>query len=265
MSSARDILRSAAASARRGLRGLTDLLLPAVCGGCGSRLAGEGGLCEPCDLRLLSLVSMNYCPRCGTSLGPGVPPSDEGCAYCPNPLGRFARVVRLGPYADPLRSMLRELKYRRREGMVRRLGRMLAAAVASGQAGEGLDLVMPVPMHWRRRLWRGGDHSRRIAEALAEELGLPVGCELVRVRHTPQQAHLPRTRRFQNVRGCFEARATRALAGTSVLLVDDITTTGATASEAARVLLEAGAQRVVLAAVAKSEPRRAYAEYFANP
>ena len=250
---------------RRAAAGLADLFLPRVCGGCAGRVGGEGGLCEECNIRLMALVAMNYCPRCGTSLGPGIPQSEKGCSFCPNPLGRFARVVRLGSYADPLKAMLRELKYRREEWMVRRLGEMLSAAVGARCAGEAFDLVMAVPMHWRRRLWRGCDHSRLLAAALAKELGLPLGHELVRIRHTPQQAHLPRSRRLESIRGAFAARASKTLAGASVLLVDDITTTGATAGEAARALLEGGANRVTLAVAAKAEPRKAYSEVFPNP
>jgi ComF family protein len=256
---------SAAGPARRVLAGLTDLFLPEVCGGCGRDLGGEEGLCQVCGVRLLTLVSMRYCPRCGTSLGPGVPMNEEGCTFCPVPIGRFARVVRLGSYVDPLRAMLRELKYRRQEWMVARLAKMLAAAVGTRCPGETFDLVMPVPMHWRRRLWRGCDHSRLLGASLAADLRLPLGHELVRIRHTPQQAHLSRTRRLENVRGSFEARAKAALAGASILLVDDVTTTGATASEAARALLDAGASRVTLVAAAKAEPRRAYSEVFENP
>jgi ComF family protein len=173
-------------------------------------------------------------------------------------------VVRLGPYADPLRGILRELKYHAGERMLRRLSTMLAAAVETRCEGESFDLVMPVPMHWRRRLWRGYDHSRVLATALARELRLPVGHELVRIRHTPQQAHLPRTRRILNMRGAFQA-AGKAIAGARVLLVDDITTTGATAGEAARALLDAGALRVTLAVAAKSETRKAYSEQLAKP
>jgi ComF family protein len=257
-------LRLVSAGMRKAAAGLADLAMPEVCVGCGRSVGDEDGLCGECALRLLSLVALNYCPRCGASIGPGVPASDEGCAACPVPVGRFARVVRLGPYADPLRQTLRELKYRSNERMVRRLAAMLAAAIRARCPNEDFDLAMPVPMHWRRRLWRGHDHSRVLAAALARELRLPVGNELFRVRHTPQQAHLPRTRRIQNMRGAFEADG-KSLNGARVLLVDDITTTGATASEAARALLSAGALRVTLAVAAKSEPRRAYSERLANP
>lgn len=256
----------AAGKTLRGLgAGLADLFLPNVCAGCGQRLAGAEGLCDECGVRLLSLVATPYCPRCGSSVGPGVAVREEGCRGCPVPLGRFVRVVRLGPYADPLRPILRELKFRRQEAMVRRLGHMLALAVLSQCPGENFDLVMPIPMHWWRRLLRGCDHSRLLASALASELRLPLGHELARIRHTPQQAHLPRSRRMENVRGAFSARGSTALQGAVVLLVDDITTTGATASEAARALLDAGATRVTLAVAAKVDPPRAYSQQLRTP
>ena len=98
-----------------------------------------------------------------------------------------------------------------------------------------------------------------IAARVARNLDLPVGDELIRIRHTPPQVRLPRTRRIQIIRGAFSVSSPRSLAGTNVLLVDDVTTTGATANEAARTLLQAGASKVTLAVVAKAEPPTAYA------
>jgi len=239
------------------LRGAADLLLPGACAACDRDDPAAGGLCEACNTRLLALAALDYCPRCGTTLGPGIPAYEGGCSACPATLPRFARVVRLGPYAEPLRQLLRDLKYHRREATLRRLSRMLATAVTA-RCDNGLDLVLPVPMHWRRRLARGCDHARALARGVARELALPVGDELSRVRNTPPQVGLSRTRRAQNVRGAFRA-AGRTLAGARVLLVDDVTTTGATASEAAAALRRAGAAHVTLAVVAKSEAWRAYA------
>ena len=122
---------------------------------------------------------------------------------------------------------------------------------------------MPVPMHWRRRLARAADHARILAGELAAELGVPLGDELIRLRHTPPQVDLPRTRRIENVRGAFGVRRAGALAGANVLLVDDVTTTGATANEAAKTLLAAGAEKVALAILAKTEPPTAYATHWA--
>lgn len=242
--------------------GLADLLLPRVCAACGSKPIDHEHLCEDCGRELLMLVSLPYCPRCGSTVGPNIPIREDGCSGCPSTLPRFARVFRLGPYAGPLRGVIRELKYRRREEMRRRLGKLLGQAVAAAELEPSLDMVMPVPMHWRRRLSRGYDHARVLGRAIAAELHLPVGDELIRVRHTPPQIHLSRSRRIKNVRDAFQLNAAAAINGAHVLLVDDVSTTGATANEAARTLLAGGASKVTLAVVAKSEPPTAYADHW---
>ncbi|MHC4562172.1 MAG: ComF family protein [Planctomycetota bacterium] len=241
-------------------RGLADLLLPGVCAACGSDVASAEGLCDTCNVELLAYVAVPYCPRCGSSLGPNIPASDEGCWSCPATLPRYVRTVRVGPYAGPLRSAVRELKYHHRDAVRRRLGEMLAEAVVARCEGETFDAVVPIESHWRRRLARGCDHARRLAEAVARPLATPVGRELVRIRHTPPQTRLSRTQRIENVRKAFAPRNDKTLAGARLLLVDDVTTTGATANEAARTLLTGGALRVTLAVLAKSEPPTAYAD-----
>ncbi len=208
-------------------------------------------------------MSASSCPRCGGSLGPNIPARFDGCGQCQHTLPRFSRVHRLGPYTGCLRQTIRDLKYRRHLRLRGRLTHLLAqriqAASDEGGGADRPDVVLPVPMHWLRRLGRGFDHARAIAKGLARELNLPLGCELVRIRNTPPQVHLPRTRRLTNVRGAFAVRSPGTIAGARVLLVDDVTTTGATADEATRTLLDAGADRVTLAVLAKAEPPRAYA------
>ncbi len=242
--------------------GAVDLLLPAVCATCGRNLPLDHGLCEQCRIELLSLVSASSCPRCGGSLGPNIPARQDGCGQCHNTLPRFVGVHRLASYTGCLRRAVRDLKYRRHLRLRGRLTHLLAQRmISAGHDGEAdrLDVVLPVPMHWRRRLGRGFDHARAIAAGLARELHLPLGTELIRIRNTPPQVHLPRTRRLTNVRGAFAVRSPATVAGASVLLVDDVTTTGATADEATRTLLAAGADRVTLAVLAKAEPPTAYA------
>ena len=239
---------------------VADLLLPGLCGACGEDRDSTEGLCSRCNVDLLKLVSLPYCPRCGSTLGPNIPRREEGCPSCPNPLPRFDRVVRIGPYAQPLRSAIRDLKYHRQDLLRRRMGRLLSQAVRGECADQGFDVAMPVPAHWLRRLARGRDHSRQLAEVIARPLGLMIGDELVRVRHTPPQTRLSRTRRIENVRGAFGLTHKTSLAGARVLLIDDVATTGATANEAAKVLLAGGALRVTLVVAAKAESPTAYAE-----
>lgn len=254
----------AIASALRGLGGgLIDLLLPAVCPGCDAAQADGHGLCQDCGVKLLSLVALPYCPRCGATVGPNIPVREDGCAACPHTLPRFCQVVRLGPYAPPLRGMVRGMKYWRGGVLAARGGKLLAEAAATRLADVRWDVVMPVPMHWLRRLSRPADHACLLAADIAAGLDVPLGDELVRVRNTPPQVHLPRTRRIENVRGAFAVRRAKNLSGASVLLVDDVTTTGATADEATRTLLAAGAERVALVVLAKAEPPTAYATHWA--
>jgi ComF family protein len=241
--------------------GLADLLLPGVCGGCGRGAPQAGGLCQGCGVKLLERVSLPYCPRCGATLGPYIPVYPGGCSACPNPLPRFSRVIRLGPYAPPLRGAIRELKYLGRIVPARRLGTMLAQSVRACGSELPFDVVVPVPMHWRRRLARGVDHAATLAETLAGALRLPISDELIRTRDTPPQVRCSRTERIAGVRGAFAARD-GSIRGARVLLVDDVTTTGATASECARTLLRTGATDVTLAVLAKAEPPTAYAHHW---
>jgi ComF family protein len=241
------------------LQCLLDLVLPAVCPACRANDVGQAGwLCPQCTKDLLLLVSWPYCPRCGSSVPAGSMARPDGCYACPTVLPRFSQIVRLGKYSGPLRQLIKQIKYRSNDSAARRLAAMLAGAVASQAVGQSIDLVLPIPAHWRRRFSRGFDHSGRLAKALAGRLGVPLGNELSRVRHTPPQAHLSRTRRLENVRNAFKAISPKTIAGATIVLVDDVCTTGATADEASRTLLNAGASRVIVAVIAKADPPKAY-------
>jgi ComF family protein len=112
-----------------------------------------------------------------------------------------------------------------------------------------------VPLHWKRRAWRGYNQSAEVAERLARRLKLPFHENLLRrTRPTPVQTNLSATKRRENVRNAFSPR--RRLEGASVLLVDDVMTTGATCHYAAKALKEAGASKVIAAILARREDPR---------
>ena len=114
------------------------------------------------------------------------------------------------------------------------------------------DLIVPMPMHWRRRLTRGLNPPELIAERVASSLRLPVARRLLRLRRKPRkQGTLTTLQRFRNVRDVFRVSTTYALNGVRLLLLDDVMTTGATANEAARTLLRHGAERVDVAVIAR--------------
>lgn len=209
---------------------------------------------------LLELAAREYCPRCGSSLGPGLTAGDDGCGFCPQPMPRFRRLVRLAPYVHPMRGVIHRMKYHSGRRVPAYLARLLADAVAARCGRDRPDLILAVPMHWTRRLARGFDHALALAEAIGRRLGAPVGDELTRVRNTPPQVHLAASQRAANVRGAFAAADRSTLRGAHVLLVDDVLTTGATCNEAARTLLSAGASRLTVAVLAKAEAPAAYAD-----
>ena len=112
-------------------------------------------------------------------------------------------------------------------------------------------MIVPVPLHWWRRLTRGYNQSEVLAQSMAEQLRIPCHPRwLRRIRNTPQQVGQSATARRQNVQKAFSSFERAALCGRTVLLVDDVLTTGSTASDAARALRAAGAARIVVAVLA---------------
>lgn len=180
------------------------------------------------------------CDRCGRTVGPHE--EDEfGCAACRGLVSPIDRVVRLGEYDDPLDRWIWALKFQRVRSFGRFLGRELARALAEAGLLSNIPVggivVQPVPTSRRRRLARGIDHARVIAESVAKELRVPV-VHTLRRAHRPTQRALAPADRWSNVQGTMEVRepARRRLTGSRVILVDDVRTTGATGRAAALAL-----------------------------
>ena len=116
----------------------------------------------------------------------------------------------------------------------------------------GIDVVAAIPRFWLQRLVRRHNAAETLASALAGRLGVRFRrSALVKTRKTPDQTELPPTRRRKNLRGAFKVYLPRAVAGRTVLLVDDVLTTGTTANEASKVMRRAGAKRVLVAVLAR--------------
>jgi len=185
----------------------------------------------------------DYCERCAHDVGPAE--ADEfGCAHCRARRFPWSRSVRLGSYQDDLALWIQEAKFARNRRLAIDLGRLLG--IAARDAGFLRDaaaagrppLVIPMPTTLRRRVARGIDHAGLIASGAARELGLRTSQPLTR-HHRPSQRSVAPSQRASNVAGSFTCRCPARIAGRDLLLIDDVTTTGATLRAAARALLRA--------------------------
>jgi ComF family protein len=238
------------------LRSLSQLLLPAHCLACGQPVAADGRtpLCGPCGRALAKLIEAPFCPRCGRHVGPHTV-DESGCVFCRVYPIRHDATVRVGAYEDPLRGLILACKYQGRTHVAPLLGRLLAERLAATPWADQVDLVVPVPLHWTRRCRRGFNQAALVAGAMTAAGGRRLARRhLLRVRATPHQRLLPASERPANVRGAFALRRrAEDLKGKSILLVDDVMTSGTTVAECVRVLKKAGAAAVYVAVVATAD------------
>jgi predicted amidophosphoribosyltransferase len=236
------------------LGGALDLHWPRSCFACAAPLGGtaEPWLCAPCRAALpLHREADPACPRCDRPLGPGVPTS--ACPDCRRLRPRFAAVRAAGDYRGPLRRLVTGLKYARLPSCAWPLGEILADRLRGWEALAGGPVVVPFPTTAEARRRRGFDPPALLAAEVAGRLRLPHAPRaLRRTGSPPPQASLSRTARLAAPRGTVAAARPGEIAGRSILLVDDVLTTGATADEAARVLLAAGAAEIHVAVVARA-------------
>ncbi|HEV2561147.1 MAG TPA: ComF family protein [Rhizomicrobium sp.] len=225
-----------------------DTIYPPLCISCRVATGGAHGLCATCWSKI-NFLDGPVCARCGLpfEFDPG---SDTLCAACHSKPPAFDRARSVMAYDDISKSLVLALKRPDRHDLVPPLARWLERGGRELLAEA--DLIIPVPLH-RWRLWR-----RRFNQSalLAQKLGRLTGkhsdpLALSRIRPTPSQGEMPSAKaRRRNVRGAFKA-ASAAVAGKSVLLVDDVYTTGATLDACARALKRAGAAHVLVVTLAR--------------
>jgi ComF family protein len=181
------------------------------------------------------------------------------CQLCQRTDPPFERAVAYGSYDGALRDLIHLLKFQQVRPAAAVLGRMLAEAIANLEQAMpvGSIAVVPVPLYPRKQAQRGFNQAQMIARTALKQLSRPKRfdlCEgvLLRRRETGSQIGLTRHQRRENLRGAFAVSDTARIVNRDILLIDDVLTTGTTASECARVLLRAGAARVWVATVART-------------
>lgn len=234
------------------LRTLADLVYPRPCAGCGRPVHGpEAALCPDCQMRV-PVVSLPYCSICGDPVA-GDLPGPYVCTWCRKTAPAFEWARSAVRYAGPVRPCIRNLKYRAGFWALPEIERWLAALWPTCPADRAsADAIVPVPLHWTRRIRRTYNQATLVSGVLSRLSGIPVRpLWLWRLRRTGTQTHLTAAQRARNVSGVFGVPSRRAVRGRRIILVDDVMTTGATLNECARALRAAGAEAVMAITVAR--------------
>jgi len=230
---------------------LLDFVYPRRCMACGADLYDRDTehLCAACWAGVEPLGERK-CPRCAAAQGPYA--EQDECLACKGWSLHFRGATAFGHYEGPMRELIRRFKYHRCSFLTGPLGQLLSRQIEREAFADELEVVVPVPLHWRRRLERGFNQSELLAREVARELHLPLAARaMVRTRFTPPQAQLDSAARRRNLTDAFRVRQPERIRGKTVLLIDDVMTTCSTQAECAKTLRAAGARRVVAAAVAR--------------
>ena len=199
----------------------------------------------------VKFIGKERCRKCAMPMGPYSGPQDE-CSYCRGADLRFRGATAPCRYDGVARELIHAFKYRNATFLGEAFAELMIRDLAATDIVREVGLVMAVPLHWQRQAKRGYNQAEVLAERVARQNGLPTAFDnLVRVKNTPTQTARTRAERQENLRGAFAVRRPNQVDGRKILLCDDVMTTGATASECARVLREAGAKAVYVSVAAR--------------
>lgn len=217
------------------IKALIDTIIPPVCHICGENLIpGEEYVCLSCECQFPRTHFENYWLDT-SGINTDLNPMEE----------RFAGQIPLEraiPFLFYSRSnitatLVHDFKYRNFPNLATRLGALAAGEIASTGFFNGIDLILPVPLHWIKQYRRGYNQSERIARGISSVTGIPVGAHLRAVKGHRTQTSLTREERMQNTAGVFGVRHPEQIDGRHLLLVDDICTSGATLLSAAKAVV----------------------------
>jgi len=217
-----------------------SLLFPRLCYGCGNHLMrNERLICTECYVVI---------PRTGYHLSEKNPVAELFWGRC---LVQRAAAFSFYNRGSRMRRLIHNLKYKGIKEIGYELGRIYGLSLNSSGFTQGIELIVPVPLHPAKRRMRGFNQSDLISQGISDATGLPVdyGC-LVRTMASATQTRRPRYERWTNVEGIFEVREAEKITGRHILLVDDVITTGSTIESCANELLKFEGVKVSVAALA---------------
>lgn len=198
------------------------------------------------------MVKSPLCPVCGRYF-PSREGGDRPCGTCLKKRRTFRRAKALALYEGPVMEAIHRMKYQGRLDLAKPFAGLVLESLPRMEFAMDWDIVVPVPLHIRRLRERGFNQSALLAGSIGKTLGIPVDVfSLKKTRTTPPQVGLTMKERMKNVKGVFQVMEENVVKGRSVLLCDDVFTTGATVSECAHILRKAGAKSVDVLTLART-------------
>lgn len=237
------------------LDSLLNLIYPERCYVCSRPIARrrECGICAGCRAKVAALkIKPPRCPSCGLPFRSFQDTSEHLCGNCILHAPPYSGARSFGYYSAELSRTIQGFKFQGKKNFIGLLAPLLEGTFLESWTRADFDLLMPVPLHPKRRRERGYNQSEILARSLARRLALPWSPALARVRPTAPQVGLTDAQRQENVRGAFHCRRPEQVSKRRILLIDDVMTTGATVASAAKALLDAGALRVSVLTVARA-------------
>ena len=229
------------------LKILLDFLIPPTCPACHKR-TDNNGLCPEC-FSGLEFIGKQKCSVCGQPLD-AIVPGMAVCGKCLKDPPCFHQAEAVFKYNEIIRKLILPFKHANKIELTELFVRWMSAN--SKEMIQKNDILIPVPLHWRRLLKRKYNQSALITQRLAKRYGKTYApLVLIRSKYTPSQGHLSPKDRKKNVQGVFSVKYPDKIKDKSILLVDDVFTTGATVNECAKILLKAGAKSVDVLTVTK--------------
>ncbi len=229
-----------------------DFVYPQACSLCRKPLSRvEKEVCEECWNTLASLPAP-FCPYCKSFLEDSSELLEHVCPYLDKPEDRkILAAISLGTFDDHYQNLIHRFKYDKKTPLGKRLAHRLGEAVAREREFARCDFIVPVPLHRARCRERGFDQSEILGEGISQKTNLPLEKGVLkRKKNTKDQTYLNAQQRAENVRDAFSISQPEMVENKKVILVDDVTTTGATLNECARMLQDSGAKSIFAATLA---------------
>ena len=231
---------------------ILDFVYPQTCPICQNPLRREEkDVCQRC-WKALALLPSPYCPYCKSFLENENEIINHQCPSLSNPRERRILAVRsVGTFDDHYQKLIHRLKYDKKIQLGKRLAQRLGHSISKDKEFAGCDMVIPVPLHRARERERGFNQSEVLAEGISRAMGISLARDILkRKKNTKDQTYLNAQQRAENVRGAFVVSQPEKVHGKSVILVDDVMTTGATLNECALMMQDAGTTKVLAATLA---------------